>query len=462
MEPEIATLLKTIPEEWRMLILGDNASWPHLYCALRTLITIINQLSPTWENIFAFTRLVKLDTVKCVILGQDPYPNLQDATGYAFSSYCTTVPQSARVIFTRMHEAGILNVAPSHANLNSWAAQGVLSLNAALSCLIKKAGSHEVIWKPWMQGFVARLRAKFPHVPWILMGSKAKELYGADGLYTYHPSAEIYGTKYKFDATVFTRANERIVESGATAIDWNSINYTSRKISTWTDGSCIPNDSSPAARAGWAVVFDINSKPEYYMVGALALNPVPTNYRAEGTALFYAMREAYMYIVTGAHSKARPDASSDSTASNSGSPNSVSSNSGSPNSVSSNSGSPNSVSSNSGSPNSVALTILGEPELQFNPLGLPMVQINIDSKVWMENVTTHFPRWVNENKFAAKVAPDLTPLIWNMYLKLSTVARVVFAHVYSHTGVVLNELVDSLADKARVALEPGMETHEYF
>ena len=395
----IKKLLESIPKEWSEIIIGGATNWPTLYMALVKVYQSKNNISPTWDNIFKFANLVNFANIKCIVLGQDPYPNVTDATGLAFSSY-SSLPVSARVIFTRMHEEKILEKMPTHANLNSWASQGVLLINTALTCLIGQSKSHSEFWHTWMDGFISRLNAKF-NVPWILCGGDAKKysplITNGKILTTPHPSAEAYGGKYKFEANVFASVPE---------INWNSVNECSKIINIWTDGSCIPNNSSPESRGGWAYVFE-DGFQEY---GALSLAIVPTNYRTEGAAIFYAMREACVYITKKSHSNVKEEDRD--------------------------------------------YTILHETQKNITEQGLPYVRIFSDSRTWINNITKDIPRWIAKNEVDKHIAPDIVRLLWEMYTKLNQFAVVEFVHVYSHTGVKFNDIADQLADHGR-SLPPG-------
>jgi uracil-DNA glycosylase len=90
--------------------------------------------SPVYSNIFNALKLVSYDSVKVLILGQDPYPNPLHAHGLAFSSKNLTTPGSLRNIFKAIDSVyGSELVQKKNNDLTSWAESGVLLLNTALT-----------------------------------------------------------------------------------------------------------------------------------------------------------------------------------------------------------------------------------------------------------------------------------------------------------------------------------------
>jgi uracil-DNA glycosylase len=106
----------------------------------------------------AFELLTPAD-VRLVLIGQDPYPLPGDATGLAF--HCERgVPASMRNVYSALEQVLPGFRRPPSANLEPWAAQGVLLLNAALTVRIgkKMAGTHLAFgWQAWTGGVLRRL-----------------------------------------------------------------------------------------------------------------------------------------------------------------------------------------------------------------------------------------------------------------------------------------------------------------
>ena len=109
---------------------------------------------PPNQLIFNAFNLTPFDKVKVVLLGQDPYHNVGQAHGLCFSVPDGVAhPKSLVNIFKELHD-DIGCPIPKSGNLEKWAKQGVLLLNATLTVRAHEAGSHqkkgwedEVLWK---------------------------------------------------------------------------------------------------------------------------------------------------------------------------------------------------------------------------------------------------------------------------------------------------------------------------
>ncbi len=110
---------------------------------------------------FRAFELVQPAEVRLVLIGQDPYPLPGDATGLAF--HCESgIPASMRNVYAALEQALPGFRRPKSANLEPWAAQGVLLLNTALTVRIGKgmAGTHlKLGWQAWTGGVLRALYA---------------------------------------------------------------------------------------------------------------------------------------------------------------------------------------------------------------------------------------------------------------------------------------------------------------
>src|SRR5690606_5616061 len=88
-------------------------------------------LYPNKEDWFAAFCLTPLENVKVVIVGQDPYHQVDQADGLAFSVKCDKLPPSLRNIFKELQED--LSIHNTSGDLTSWAKQGVLLINTVLT-----------------------------------------------------------------------------------------------------------------------------------------------------------------------------------------------------------------------------------------------------------------------------------------------------------------------------------------
>mmetsp|Transcript_7135 Transcript_7135/g.16558 ORF Transcript_7135/g.16558 Transcript_7135/m.16558 type:complete len:182 (-) Transcript_7135:1716-2261(-) len=123
------------------------------------------QVPSSWHSILARW----IPKVKVVIVGQDPYHGPGQASGLAFSvNKGVVIPPSLKNIFK---EAGIER--PKHGFLGSWAEQGVLLLNSALTVKRGKANSHGGRWQQFTDEVINIINEQKRDVVFLLWGSSA-------------------------------------------------------------------------------------------------------------------------------------------------------------------------------------------------------------------------------------------------------------------------------------------------
>jgi uracil-DNA glycosylase len=137
-----------------------------------------NNFYPEKHNIFRVFSM-PIQDIKVVILGQDPYPNENQAIGYAFAvNQNCKAPASLRIISRELSiegfETGSFNDYLSDwKNLSHWVDQGVFLLNTALTVEKKKAGSHLNLWVSFTRQII-RIISKEVNPVWLLWGAKAQ------------------------------------------------------------------------------------------------------------------------------------------------------------------------------------------------------------------------------------------------------------------------------------------------
>jgi uracil-DNA glycosylase len=131
---------------------------------------------PQPSRIFAAFNETPFDGVKVVILGQDPYHGANQANGLAFSvSEGIRTPPSLINIYKEI-ESDIGKKSPSSGNLERWAKQGVLLLNATLTVQAGNAGSHQHQgWEEFTDAVIKVLNEKKEHLVFMLWGSYAQK-----------------------------------------------------------------------------------------------------------------------------------------------------------------------------------------------------------------------------------------------------------------------------------------------
>jgi len=181
---------------------------------------------PTGGKIFNAFDKCPFDKVEVVIIGQDPYHGDGQANGLCFSvSDDIKIPPSLKNIFKEIHK-DLGKPIPETGNLERWAEQGVLLLNATLTVRANTAGSHQGKgWEQFTDEVIRIVSAKKEHVVFMLWGAfaqKKEELIDSNKhliLKSAHPSPfsadrGFFGNKH------FSKANDYLIKQGKKPINW--------------------------------------------------------------------------------------------------------------------------------------------------------------------------------------------------------------------------------------------------
>jgi uracil-DNA glycosylase len=181
---------------------------------------------PPGNRIFAAFDYTPFSKVKVVILGQDPYHGDGQAHGLCFSvPEGVALPPSLVNIYKELTtDLGI--PVPKSGNLENWAKQGVLLLNATLTVRANQAGSHQRRgWENFTDEVIRQLSARHTGLVFILWGSyaQAKEaLIDTSKHYVLkavHPSPlSVY--RGFFGCRHFSKTNELLSQAGKEPVDW--------------------------------------------------------------------------------------------------------------------------------------------------------------------------------------------------------------------------------------------------
>lgn len=184
------------------------------------------RIFPRGNLMFNALNSTTLDSVRVVILGQDPYHGPGQAHGLCFSvPEGVPVPPSLQNIFRELHDDVGIDV-PSHGNLQHWADQGVLLLNAVLSVEESNAGSHANRgWEQFTDAVIALVNRECKNTVFMLWGAYAQKkgaLIDAEKhlvLKSPHPSP-LSAHRGFLGCRHFSKANAWLREHGFAEIHW--------------------------------------------------------------------------------------------------------------------------------------------------------------------------------------------------------------------------------------------------
>lgn len=216
-----------IEQSWKNA-LADEFGKPYFESLVRFLHkekTEGKRIFPPGSQIFRAFDLTPVDKVKVVILGQDPYHGPGQAHGLSFSvPEGVPAPPSLKNIFKEI-ETDMGFRMSGYPNLENWARQGVLLLNAVLTVRCGEAASHSKIgWEQFTDAVIRYVSNNCEGVVFMLWGNFARgkrELIDASRhcvLEAAHPSPLARGAF--FGCRHFSRANAWLTAAGRTPIDW--------------------------------------------------------------------------------------------------------------------------------------------------------------------------------------------------------------------------------------------------
>lgn len=186
-----------------------------------------HQVYPPGQRIFAAFDITPFDKVKVVIIGQDPYHGPGQANGLSFSvSSGIRQPPSLKNIFKELNN-DLGTPIPDHGDLEKWAAEGVLMLNAVLTVRHKQPGSHRGQgWENFTDSVISTLSAEKKGLVFILWGSFARSKKALIDTEKHHIIESTHPSPFSahngfFGSRPFSRTNELLKQQGKEPIDWS-------------------------------------------------------------------------------------------------------------------------------------------------------------------------------------------------------------------------------------------------
>jgi uracil-DNA glycosylase len=185
------------------------------------------RIYPKSSDIFTAFNLTPFDTVKVVILGQDPYHGSNQAHGLSFSvRHGISPPPSLQNIYKEMSN-DLGTSPPDHGNLETWATQGVLMLNSILTVEHGRAGAHVGKgWERFTDAAIAQLNSARDNLVFVLWGRKAQQKGSRVDpnrhriIMSAHPSP-LSAYNGFFGSKPFSKANDYLANHNISPINWS-------------------------------------------------------------------------------------------------------------------------------------------------------------------------------------------------------------------------------------------------
>jgi uracil-DNA glycosylase len=182
---------------------------------------------PPARFIFNAFDLTPFDKVKVVVLGQDPYHGVNQANGLAFSvNDNVVIPPSLINIYKEIESDLGVKTKNKNGNLENWAKQGILMLNATLTVRAGQAGSHQNKgWENFTDAVVKILSEQKENLVFILWGSYAQKKGSVINenkhlvIRSAHPSPLSAYSGF-FGSKPFSQTNSYLIFNGKDPIEW--------------------------------------------------------------------------------------------------------------------------------------------------------------------------------------------------------------------------------------------------
>jgi uracil-DNA glycosylase len=182
---------------------------------------------PRNADIFNAFNKTPFDKVKVVIIGQDPYHGPNQAHGLSFSvQKGVTIPKSLINIYKELATDIPGFVKPAHGNLEEWAEQGVLLLNATLTVRASEAASHQKKgWEVFTDEVIRKLSEGREGLVFILWGAYAQSKIPLIDAAKHHIIKSVHPSPLSVErgfwgSKPFSKANDYLVKEGQAPIDW--------------------------------------------------------------------------------------------------------------------------------------------------------------------------------------------------------------------------------------------------
>ena len=221
-------MLPPIPPTWPRVLKtqADSNTYRDLGSFLDREVAQGWTILPPPQDIFRALEVTPYDSVKVVLLGQDPYhtPGIAHGLSFSVQPHIQTIPPSLKNIYRELSTDMGCRM-PNNGYLEPWARQGVLLLNAVWTVRAHQPNSHRGRgWELLTDRIIEAIDAKPTRVVFVLWGKEAKKKHAliTNGhhvvLTAAHPSP-LSARKF-FGCRCFSQINRALIEKSMTPIDW--------------------------------------------------------------------------------------------------------------------------------------------------------------------------------------------------------------------------------------------------
>jgi uracil-DNA glycosylase len=181
---------------------------------------------PPGARIFHAFSATPFDELKVVILGQDPYHGPGQAHGLCFSVPEGIKPPPSLVNIFKELKSDTGVPIPRNGNLEKWADQGILLLNAALTVRASEPNSHAAIWAPFTDAVIQSISEQKKGIVFLLWGKFAQDKQLLIDTSKHHILMAAHPSPFSadrgfFGCRHFSKTNNLLVKEGRDAINWS-------------------------------------------------------------------------------------------------------------------------------------------------------------------------------------------------------------------------------------------------
>lgn len=221
---------KLVPSGWDMFFKSYifSSQFTDILNKLYELSNSDKRFTPPLKDLFRAFEECPYDKLQVVIVGQDPYPHLDQADGISFSCSKTGKLQpSLRYIFDEINRTiygG--NKVCTDVDLKRWSNQGILMLNTALTTEVGKIGQHYDIWNDFTAHLFDYLDHNKQEIIYIYMGKKAQgwaDLVSDDNhkIFVSHPASAAYTRQKEWNSdNAFLKVQQLVAQKTGNIINW--------------------------------------------------------------------------------------------------------------------------------------------------------------------------------------------------------------------------------------------------